>query len=328
MTTLRRAIALVAALILGGLLVPATAGTPGTTSARAADARCRDRGNIPATALRAGATAPGCSLVGRVVSAGRVFVVVPPAGTSVAGEGVGRHGETRSLQVTNTGTTVRAQVTHRLLTGATGTTRASRGPTACKDRTFHLEGHKWRTSLRFRINLHKMPARDSGRTVVRQIRVANGNMRKGRNTCGRPRLGTPASHYLGRTKVHPNINPSSTAVGCGRSNGKNVVGFGNLPGGLLGWTCYWWFAGGRMGGADIMIDTSKSLVTHLPASCSRRWDFEGIVTHEWGHAYGIGHTGSGHPNLTMQHTARPCSPYARTLGLGDWLGMRKMYGAR
>jgi hypothetical protein len=28
----------------------------------------------------------------------------------------------------------------------------------------------------------------------------------------------------------------------------------------------------------------------------------------------------------MQHELRPCSPYARTLGLGDWLGMKKMYG--
>jgi hypothetical protein len=30
----------------------------------------------------------------------------------------------------------------------------------------------------------------------------------------------------------------------------------------------------------------------------------------------------------MQHRFRPCSTYARTLGLGDWLGMKKMYGAR
>jgi hypothetical protein len=30
----------------------------------------------------------------------------------------------------------------------------------------------------------------------------------------------------------------------------------------------------------------------------------------------------------MQHLLRPCSTYARTLGLGDWLGMKKMYGVR
>jgi hypothetical protein len=42
----------------------------------------------------------------------------------------------------------------------------------------------------------------------------------------------------------------------------------------------------------------------------------------------MGHTGSGHANLTMQHQSHPCSTFARTLGLGDWLGMKKMYGAR
>ena len=33
-------------------------------------------------------------------------------------------------------------------------------------------------------------------------------------------------------------------------------------------------------------------------------------------------------NLTMQHILSPCSTYARTLGLGDWLGMNKLYGHR
>jgi hypothetical protein len=42
----------------------------------------------------------------------------------------------------------------------------------------------------------------------------------------------------------------------------------------------------------------------------------------------MAHTGSGHANLTMQHLLKPCSTYARTLGLGDWLGMNKMYGHR
>jgi hypothetical protein len=83
-----------------------------------------------------------------------------------------------------------------------------------------------------------------------------------------------------------------------------------------------------MGAADIMIDTGDTLTTHLPSPCLNKWDLEGIVTHEFGHAYGMAHTGPGHGNLTMQHEAQPCSTYARTLGLGDWLGMKKMYGAR
>jgi hypothetical protein len=198
-------------------------------------------------------------------------------------------------------------------------------PPACQDRTFNLEHHMWGKSLRYRINLGKMPQRFHAKRVVRQIRVANGNMRKGRNTCGKPQLKTPPSHYLGRTSEKPNITASGPT--CGRANTTNIVGFGNLPGSLLGWTCYW-FIGGRMVGADILLDNGPSLATKLPSVCTNTWDFEGTVTHEWGHAFGLAHTGDGHSNLTMQHLLRPCSTYARTLGLGDWLGMKKMYGAR
>src|SRR5262249_41882715 len=131
--------------------------------------------------------------------------------------------------------------------------------------------------------------------------------------------------YLGRTSKKPNISASGPS--CGRPNNSNVVGFGNLSGGLLGWTCYW-YIGSRMVGMDMMIDNGSNLATRLPNICYSSLDLEGTVTHEWGHAYGLAHTGDGHSNLPMQHLLMPCSTYARTLGLGDWLGMKKMYGAR
>jgi hypothetical protein len=218
-------------------------------------------------------------------------------------------------------------VTSSSTTSSTDRTTAGRAgdPPACKDRTFNLEHHKWHKALRYHINLSKMPKRFGKKAVVDQIKHANANMRKGRNTCGKPRITAPASHYLGRTSKKPNISASGPS--CGAGNELNVVGFGNLPGGLLGWTCYW-FIGKRMVGADMLLDNGPSLATKLPSSCANSWDFEGTVTHEWGHAYGLAHTGDGHSNLTMQHLLSPCSKYARTLGIGDWLGMKKMYGAR
>ncbi len=326
MTILRRTLALVACLTPGALLA---ASVQSPASARTVDDRCAGHGPIPASALARGVS-PGCSLVGRTVYDGRVAVVVPPPGVTVAGDGYGTHGEVVGLRVTNTGTQVRA--TTGAPPGRPARPRRARpgprDPAACKDRTFHLEGHKWRTSLRYGINLAKAPARLGATTVVQQIKAANANMRKGRNTCGRPRLGTPAAHYTGRTNAAPNIKPAPTSITCGDFNTKNVVGFGNLPGDLLGWTCYWWVGTGRMGAADIMLDSGTRLVTSIPAGCTNKWDFEGTVTHEFGHAYGMGHTGNGHSNLTMDHAERPCSTYARTLGLGDWLGMKKMYGTR
>jgi hypothetical protein len=342
MTNLRRTLALVASLAAGALVVTtaplsASARTVDHTADRTVDARCVGHGPIPASALARGTSAPACSLAGRVVTSGRVSVVVPPAGMSVAGEGTSAHGEPASLRVTNTGTTVRAVAGGSLGTpagsgtstsGRTTTAARASDPPACKDKTFHLEGHKWGRSLGYHINLGHMPKRYAKKVVIRQIKTGNGNMRHGRNSCGKSRLKTPRSHYLGRTRSKPNINPGSSSVKCGKPNSKNVVGFGSLPGGLLGWTCYWWYSTGRIGAADIMIDTGNLLRTHLPKNCTNSYDFEGVLTHEWGHAYGMGHTGPGHSHLTMQHRSHACSTFARTLGLGDWLGMKKMYGAR
>jgi hypothetical protein len=321
--TTRRLIALAASLPLAAALVVATTSPP--SSARAVDERCAQSTPIPASALAA-ASRTGCSLVGRLVTDGRVSVVVPPPGTGVAGEGVGRHGDVRGLQVVNTGTAVRVVPEGRRSGGAGAATSRRADPPACKDRTFNLEHHTWARSLRYHVNLRKMPKRFRKKTVVHQIKVANGNMRKGRNSCGKPRITAPASHYLGRTAKKPNV----TAAGptCGKGNSVNIVAFAHLPNDLLGWTCYWYNVGdgNHMVGADMLLDNGPSLATKLPATCTSSWDFEGTVTHEWGHAYGMAHTGDGHSNLTMQHLLKPCSKYARTLGLGDWLGMKRMYG--
>jgi hypothetical protein len=345
--TTRRLLALAASIPVSALV--ATSLTASPASARPAV----DRGDrcLRTEPVRASATTAlarsGCSLAGRVVTFGRVSVTVPPVGMSVVGDGASRHGEVRGLRVTNTGSGLRVVPEGRgaggggnwylaplTTTTSTTSTTSSTGvmllggtgdPPACQDRTYSLEHHTWNKALRFHVNLAKAPKRFHKKTVTHQIRAANGNMRKGHNSCGKPRIKTPASHYLGRTAKKPNITAGGPT--CGKGNGLNVVAFGDLPGNLLGWTCYW-YIGHHMVGTDMLIDNGPSLSTKLPDSCTNLWDFEGTVTHEWGHAYGLGHTGDGHGNLTMQHLLRPCSPYARTLGLGDWLGMKKMYGAR
>ena len=330
MRSLRRLVCVVGVLCVAGVL---TALPSSSSSARPAAERCLGAAPLPAAALPAASTAaadsPGCSLVGRTVRAHGVSVVVPPAGLTAAGEGVSRDGDVIGLTVTNTGHGVTAS-SGRVRAHAAGAGAAPRtsSPPACQDRTFDLEGHHWKTAYRFHLHLAKMPGRYHAKTVVRQVKAANHHLRTGDNTCGRPRIDTPGAGYLGRTSSHPNIQVDGSTVGCGRYNTVNVVGFADLPGNLLGWTCFWWVDGGRIDAADVVMDTGPALTTHLPDACTDRWDFEGAVTHEMGHVYGLGHTGSGHANLTMQHVLRPCSTYARTLGLGDWLGLKKMYGVR
>lgn len=327
MTTPARLATRVAGCLTAGALLVASGQPP--TRAGVVDDRCADRAPIRASVLARGIAEQGCSLAGRVVYAGRVSVVVPPAGMTVSGEGVGTHGAVAGLRVTNTGARVRA-VVGAAAGGSHGQPRRGSSPPACKDRTFHLEpgADPWVTPLRFSINLAKAPADAHKKTLVDQIRMANGNVRKGRNTCGKPRLGTPAAHYLGRSAVRPHITASPSFVSCGTYDTRNVVAFGDLPPGLLGWTCNWASGSTHLSAADILMDNGTSMATELPANCLDIWDFEGVVTHEMGHVYGMAHTGSGHDNLTMQHELTPCSTYARTLGLGDWLGMKRMYGVR
>ena len=251
MTTPRRLLCLVTTVAAAGLVASAAA-VPAT--ARPVDRACLQRGPIPVRALAAAARS-GCSLVGRMVTDGRVSVRVPPAGTSVAGEGVGRHGDVRGLTVTNTGATVRAVREAVRCRGGAG---AGRRP-ACKDRTFNLEGHKWAPGCATGSTSRSMPKRLHASTVVHQIKVANANMRKGRNTCHKARLKTPASHYLGRTKAKPNIKPTPAARAAVPRTPPTSSRFGNLPGGLLGWTCYWW--GVATGGCSVPTWSSTTVAT-------------------------------------------------------------------
>lgn len=303
---------------------------PQAATARSEDPLCAGRAAIPASALTAGTSRVGCSLVGRTVVAGHVSAVVPPDGMSVAGSGISATGEVAGLQIDNDGGVVTAIQGAKAGRSAPAVATYARAKGACQDRTFHVYGahHAWRAGLHWRINLSRAPKRDKKSTLAHQIRRANTYIRTGHNQCGKRPITAPHSYYGGRTSVKPNITPGSyDSATCGQFNRRNVVGFGNLPGLLFGWTCIWWSSTGPLVGVDIMLGRQKQLVTKLPSSCSNRWDFEGIATHEWGHGYGLAHTGPGHASLTMQHRAAPCSTYQRTLGLGDWLGLKKLYGA-
>ena len=255
MTSLLRLVSALATVVSTVLL---TTVSTGPASARTVDERCWGRAPLPAAAL-AEITAEGCSVVGRTVYRGGVSVVVPPAGVTVVGEGVSTRGEVAGLQVANTGhgvTTTSGRVGSAGAGGAARTAEVT-SPPACQDRAFRLEGHAWRTSYRYHLNLAKMPSRYRAKTVVSQVKAANVHLRAGTNTCGRPRIDTPVADYRGRTTARPNIKPTGTTVGCGSYNTTNVVAFGDLPGNLLGWTCFWWVDGGRINAADVMMDTGS-----------------------------------------------------------------------
>ncbi|MDG6102055.1 zinc metalloprotease [Dactylosporangium aurantiacum] len=199
----------------------------------------------------------------------------------------------------------------------------------CADPAGTWLGMRWRNQLRWRVNEQTIPAYLGDRArVVQSLRSAATTVDTGRNDCGLPaNLGIDES-YAGRTDHRAGV---TAAGGCGERDGHNAVSFGRLEQGLLAVTCIWWFGGkenGRSVEADILIDDTEGLFfTTTPADCASRWDLEGTVTHEFGHAFGLGHVPfAEHGTQTMTDGLPDCSTAYRGLGLGDYLTLKQQYG--
>ncbi|GGM60748.1 hypothetical protein ACFFX1_28325 [Dactylosporangium sucinum] len=199
----------------------------------------------------------------------------------------------------------------------------------CADPAGTWLGMRWRSSLRWRVNEQTIPAYLGDRAdVVSALRNAATTVDTGRNDCGLPEnLGIQES-YTGRTDHRAGVTADG---GCGERDGHNAVSFGRLNKGLLAVTCIWWFgdkSNGRSVEADILIDDTPGLFfLRTPADCGSRWDLEGTVTHEFGHAFGLGHVAfAEHGSLTMTDGLPDCSTAYRGLGLGDYLTLKQQYG--
>jgi hypothetical protein len=202
----------------------------------------------------------------------------------------------------------------------------------CSDATGNFLGMWWRGAVPWRINDGTIPAylSDHG-AVTNALRSAGETVASGRNDCGLPQNLNLAETFLGGTGRTAEV---TGAGGCGQRDGTSAVSFGHLNPGLLAVTCIWWFddkAGGRSVEADILIDDAPGLffLSNAPQGCNGQWDLEGVITHEFGHVFGLGHVSSAqHGDLTMTDALPDCSTAYRGLGLGDYLALKNRYGTR
>jgi len=294
---------------------------------------CSSTGPIQAADLAQGVSTANCSLVGRLVVSGASAVVVPPEGYGVAGDGVAGPGgaEASSLQLVNDGGVVTASVDGALAPKPTPATTTARWASACSDGSYTFgsgEFHKWATTMKWHYKGGSTPKRFTKAKALKQIQMGMTNMRSGRNDCGLSGHPRATSKYAGGTSRGPNIKSRNGENVCTSFNRYNVVGFGSLAGGMLGWTCTWWSTSGGQPliAADMKLAPVKAIVLGYSRNCSNKYDLQTVTTHEWGHAWGLGHVRN--PNLTMHHFLTPCSYKLRTLGLGDFRGMKRLYGLR
>lgn len=97
------------------------------------------------------------------------------------------------------------------------------------------------------------------------------------------------------------------------------------PGGILGETRPCYYVGSKeLAGFQITLDSDDSWDTNGSPSV---FDVGDVATHEFGHAVGMGHVSAPRDGcLTMFKYVIEGEIQKRTLGLGDKLGLAKLYG--
>lgn len=105
------------------------------------------------------------------------------------------------------------------------------------------------------------------------------------------------------------------------------MGFGPLPSGILGLTCIRYASNGLAVEVDVRLNSRNAWYADKPASCSGRYSIEAVMTHEIGHAFGLGHVSeTTHGNLTMSTKVNgTCQSSEATLGRGDVRALAAKY---
>jgi hypothetical protein len=119
-------------------------------------------------------------------------------------------------------------------------------------------------------------------------------------------------YYMGRT--------TDTSTGY---NKKNIVVFRNSTNGESAASAYYWSSLGKLLDFDIVVWDSKYTFNPDGACSGSRVYLQDVMTHEFGHALGLGH--SSVREATMYPSVTWCQSTLRSLASDDKAGVQKLY---
>jgi hypothetical protein len=219
-------------------------------------------------------------------------------------------------------------------------------PGACERDSYSLAGFKWYGPYLYRTTIGSALANGSQDDFDAVARRAFNNMTHGRNTCDIHGGISATAALVGHTSLHGNFINADGQTTCGASDGENVLDTGDLAGGsfeaFLAGYCVWTQDHdglAQASSADLSFNNGDYNWTYNPRTdplCDPtpppnkehwRYDVESTMTHEAGHVFGLVNLSEIEDiNQTMFPGVRRCSGHFRTLGRGDVLGMRALYG--
>lgn len=201
--------------------------------------------------------------------------------------------------------------------------RASDGP-ACRDGSNSLVGYKERDPRSWFFHRRSVPGSMDAAKAQRAITKGAAAIPNTLNDCDISGSLNVRQRYAGTTGKRADLTDDGN---CATPDGTNVTDFGPLP--VAGRTCAWYAVqDGRdeVMEADVRLGSGQRWTfTPNNKSCSNRLDMQATVTHESGHAFGLGHVSHDHIALTMTEFLPTCTANQRTLGLGDIRGLRALY---
>ncbi|MFN8622390.1 MAG: matrixin family metalloprotease [Chloroflexota bacterium] len=290
--------------------------------------------NLPIRIVLAAAAAGTLLLSTGAASSAAAPWVVATDGDPVAGASAGPQPEVHAFEIhilrSRLGHAPRATARHAqaIRARALALVAPASSPSPCVDKKYSFgtgaaRAH-WQQTFNWYYRVRTTPDNLSDDAVIKTLKRSVRNIVNAHNDCGHADKVGATAVYQGTTDRTPAPTDKGTCDSASQ-DGKNVIGFGRLPAGIAGLTCVW-SIGDRIIEADIKLDRRAKWATSL-AACSVQSIVEAVATHEFGHAFGLGHVPEAtHGRLTMSERLDGyCQDAEATLGKGDWLGLEALY---